>query len=121
MLDGYGGVHPFGGAPAVTATGAWPGSDVAKRIVLNDAGTQGWVLDVNGGMHGFAPVGTQPPPSPSNPLAPQTSARDAFSGAGGTGFFISGQGIVGRFGTPACFAYPSWPGWDIARAFAPAL
>ena len=58
---------------------------------------------------------------PANPLAPQPPARDAFSGTGGTGFFLTGQGSVGRFGTPACVAFPSWPGWDIARAFAPAL
>ena len=83
VLDGYGGVHPFGGAPAVTATGAWPGVDIARRIVLDDSGTRGWVLDGNGGMHRFAPVGTQLPPSPSNPLAPETSVRGAFSGAGG--------------------------------------
>ena len=121
VLDGYGGVHSFGGAPAVNTTGAWPGADVAKRIVLDESGTRGWVLDVNGGMHRFAPVGTELPASPPNPLAPQSPARDAFSGAGGTGFFLTGQGTVGRFGTPACVAFPSWPGWDIARAFAPVL
>jgi thermitase len=120
VLDGYGGVHPFGGAPAVTTTGAWPGADVARRVVLDQTGTRGWVLDINGGMHRFAPVGTALPESPPNPLAPQVPARDAFAGAG-AGFFLTGQGSVGRFGAPACVAFPSWPGWDIARAFAPAL
>jgi thermitase len=121
VLDGFGGVHPFGGAPAVTTTGAWPGADVARRIVLDDTGTRGWVLDINGGMHRFAPTGAGLPASLPNPLAPQSPARDAFVGAGGAGFFITGPGSVGRFGTPACVAFPSWPGWDIARAFAPAL
>jgi thermitase len=121
VLDGYGGLHPFGAAPAVTTTGAWPGADVARRIVLDETGTRGWVLDINGGMHRFAPVGTELPASPANPLAPQSPARDAFVGTGSTGFFLTGAGSMGRFGAPACVAFPAWPGWDIARAFAPAL
>jgi thermitase len=121
VLDGWGGLHPFGGAPAVTTTGAWPGSDVARRIVLDASGDKGWVLDVNGGMHRFARVGTSLPAVLSNPLAPQVPARDAFVGSGGTGFFVTGQRSVGVFGTPACVAFPGWPGWDIGRAFAPAL
>jgi hypothetical protein len=80
------------------------------------------VLDVNGGMHKFAPAGTTPPTAPSNPLAPQLPARDAFvSPDNAAGFFITGQGTVAAFGNPACKALPTWPGWDIARAFAPAL
>jgi hypothetical protein len=121
VLDGWGGLHPFGGAPGVTTTGAWPGADVARRIVLDDTGNRGWVLDINGGMHRFAPVGTGLPAVLSNPLAPQVPARDAFVGSGGTGFFVTGQRAVGVFGTPACVAFPGWPGWDIGRAFAPAL
>ncbi|HLY50896.1 MAG TPA: DUF1906 domain-containing protein, partial [Solirubrobacteraceae bacterium] len=29
-LDGFGGVHPFGGAPAVRASASWPGWDIAR-------------------------------------------------------------------------------------------
>jgi len=32
VLDGYGGVHPVGGAPAVSPTPYWPGQDVARGI-----------------------------------------------------------------------------------------
>jgi hypothetical protein len=30
-LDGWGGLHPFGGAPAV-GSAYWPGRDIAKSI-----------------------------------------------------------------------------------------
>lgn len=121
VLDGYGGVHPFGGAPSVNITKSWSGSDVARRIVLDSTGTRGWVLHISGTMHPFAPVGSPLPSTPPNPLAPQLPVRDGFVDAAGGGFFLTGQGSVGTFGTPACVAYPSWPGWDIARAYAPAL
>jgi hypothetical protein len=32
VLDGYGGVHPVGGAPVASPTPYWPGQDVARGI-----------------------------------------------------------------------------------------
>jgi len=32
-LDGYGGVHPFGGAPALTGYDYWAGNDVAHNLL----------------------------------------------------------------------------------------
>jgi hypothetical protein len=121
VLDGYGGVHPFGGAPAVTTTKYWGGSDVAKRIVLDSTGTRGWVLHVSGVMYPFAPAGTAMPSTPPNPLAPQLPVRDGYADGAGGGFFITGLGSVGTFGSPSCRPFPMWPGWDIARAYAAAL
>ena len=31
MLDGFGGPHPFGGAPALNNYAYWPGQDIAKN------------------------------------------------------------------------------------------
>jgi hypothetical protein len=31
-LDGYGGTHPFGGAPNIVNQPYWPGRDIAKSI-----------------------------------------------------------------------------------------
>lgn len=51
-LDRWGGVHPFGGAPAVKGTGYWPGKDVARKVVIaNWATGAGYVLDLDGAMH----------------------------------------------------------------------
>ena len=58
VLDGWGGIHPFGGAPVRTGTVYWPGWDIARGMVLRADGVSGWVLDGFGATHPFggAPV-----------------------------------------------------------------
>ena len=56
VLDGFGGVHPWGGAPVVQQPGYWPGWDIARGISAAGGGG-GWVLDGFGGLHEF---GTAP-------------------------------------------------------------
>jgi hypothetical protein len=53
VLDGWGGIHAFGGAPPENV-GGWPGWDIAKSLVLwsGDNGG-GWVLDGFGGMNAY--------------------------------------------------------------------
>ena len=31
-LDGYGGIHPFGGAPVLSNYAYWPGQDIARNL-----------------------------------------------------------------------------------------
>jgi hypothetical protein len=57
-LDGWGGVHPFGAAAAVTNQGAyWPNWDIARAVRFTNnsspAAPKGWVLDGWGGAHAF--------------------------------------------------------------------
>ncbi len=56
-LDGYGGVHPFGTAGAVSGESIWPNWDVARSVQLSPQSTaaqpQGWTLDGFGGVHPF--------------------------------------------------------------------
>jgi hypothetical protein len=35
VLDGYGGIHPFGGALTISAGGYWPFRDVAKQLIAH--------------------------------------------------------------------------------------
>jgi hypothetical protein len=58
VLDGYGGVHPWGNAPQTYGFPYWSGWDIARAIVTYDNGTGGYVLDGFGGVHSFggAPV-----------------------------------------------------------------
>ena len=102
VLDGFGGLHPFGGAPAIpggyqydatdpnarSAPGAyWHGWDIARGVVLRADGVSGYVLDGFGGTH---PFGGAPPLNGGTQYnSNDTQARSA-------------QG-----------AY--WQGWDIAR------
>ena len=54
VLDRWGGIHPFGGAPVVHSTGYWAGKDVARKVVIADWATgKGYVLDLDGAMHPF--------------------------------------------------------------------
>jgi hypothetical protein len=52
-LDGFGGIHPFGSAPAISPSGYWPGWDIARAITNAWTGTTGgvFVLDGFGGVH----------------------------------------------------------------------
>ena len=52
-LDAYGGIHPFGGAPARSTDAYWPGWDIARGIALRADGTSGYTLDGFGGIHPF--------------------------------------------------------------------
>lgn len=55
-LDGWGGVHPWGGAPVVYPPGYWPGWNICRDLdlVLTAAGAvAGYKLDGLGGLHGW--------------------------------------------------------------------
>lgn len=53
-LDRWGGVHPFGGAPAVRGGPYWEGKDVARKVIIANWVTgEGYVLDLDGAMHSF--------------------------------------------------------------------
>jgi hypothetical protein len=53
VLDAFGGIHPYGGAPNVFSTGYWFGWNVARGISLIPGTAQGFVVDAFGGLHGF--------------------------------------------------------------------
>ena len=122
-LDGFGGVHQFGGAPVARTTMYWQGSDIARRMTLLSDGTGGYVLDGYGALHPFA-VGSNPrPPAISSTIWPGWNiARDLALAPGSTaagigGATLDGYGGLHAFGNAGAaggFAY--WSGWDIARS-----
>ena len=122
-MDGFGGLHPFGGAPAPHFSAYWPNWDIAKRMVLLGDGTGGYVMDGFGGLHPFA-VGSNPmPPAITNfgywpnwNIARDIALLPGSTAANVSGMTIDGWGGVHPFGNASAvsgFAY--WPGWDIAR------
>jgi len=123
VLDGYGGLHPFGGI-SVDTSGApyWGGWDIARASVLNPAGTGGWTLDGYGGIHAFGGA----PPLVGSPYWPGWDIARALvvvpPSTGGTaseGYELDGYGGVHVFGgAPSLVGSPYWPGWDIARGLA---
>lgn len=54
VLDGWGGLHAFGGAVINTSSAPyWRGWDIARAIAVRDDGAGGWTLDGWGGIHAW--------------------------------------------------------------------
>jgi len=122
-MDGFGGLHPFGGAPVPHFSAYWPNWDIARRMVLLSDSTGGYVMDGFGGLHPFA-VGSNPmPPAITNfgywpnwNIARDVALLPGSTAANVSGMTIDGWGGVHPFGNASAvsgFAY--WRGWDIAR------
>ena len=124
-LDGNGGIHAFGGAPAVTGGPSWPGWDIARDLVILPDSTitsvRGYVLDGWGGMHPFGGA----PPISFGPYWGWDIARDvellSDSDVNGvSGYVLDGWGGLHRIQggdhavPPVISDGPYW-GWDIAR------
>jgi hypothetical protein len=129
-LDGYGGIHPFGGAPAI-APGAsyWKGFDIARRIVLLADGSGGYVLDGWGGIHPFATGSNTMPATPTVysywngfNIARDLQLMPGSTGVSASGFTLDGYGGLHPWKTTSA-TLPSVPaerpywGFDIGRAF----
>jgi hypothetical protein len=80
-VDGFGGLHPFGGAPLLPATAYWSGWDIARGVIAwSGGGTGGWVLDGWGGLH---PFGAAPVEAPSA-YWPRWDIANGVAGPGAT-------------------------------------
>src|SRR5258708_29927183 len=86
ILDGYGGLHPYGRPLLVNAPAYWSGWDIARAFAFLPDGSGGYVLDGYGGLHAFS--------------------VDRF---GQRGFAVA-NGLP-----PPTQGGPHWSGWDIAR------
>jgi len=127
VLDGYGGLHPYGVAGLSETSGGsghyW-GVDVARDFAFLPDGTGGFVLDAYGGLHPFRVNGA------TGTLTAQGNsywqnwdiARRVvvFPDASG-GYVMDAYGGMHPFGIngPApvsnVVATSYWPGWQIAR------
>ena len=118
VLDGWGGIHAFGGASISTAGAPyWSGWDIARSLRLQPGGAGGWVLDGYGGIHAFG--GASPIATPAY-WSGWDIARDLVVLADGrSGYLLDGYGGLHPFGAALALAgVPYWSGWDIARGLA---
>ncbi len=127
-LDGWGGIHQFGGAPVARTTAYWQGFDIARRMVLLTDGSGGYVMDGYGGLHAFAVGGNPMPPAVTNYAywPGWNIARDVVLLPGSTAANVAGATLdgygglhpfgnaSGAGGSVSGVAY--WSGWDIARS-----
>lgn len=117
VLDGFGGLHPFGGAPPAARTAYWDGWDIARAVVTRADGSSGYVADGWGGVH---PFGGAPPAARSAYWPGWDIVRGlTLRPDGRSGYVLDGWGGLHPFGgAPPVTAGSYWPGWDIARGVA---
>jgi len=61
VLDGYGGLHPYGAPISIQTSAYWSGWDIARDFAFLPDGTGGFVLDGYGGLHAFRVNGATAP------------------------------------------------------------
>lgn len=132
VLDGWGALHPFGGAPPIEAGPYWSGWDIARDFEIDPRGffgcAEGYILDGWGAKHPwFAGSGSGcelPDPITDGPYWPGWDiARDLEMDDGffeldwGSGYVLDGWGAVHDFGADsASVSNPGYsPGQDIWR------
>lgn len=127
-VDGYGHLHPFGGAPPVTsAPPTWPNWDIARAVAIAPGSTKtsvtGYVLDGFGGIHPFGAGGAHAPPAVDrySYWSGWDIARAVVLSTPTSGYVLDGWGGIHPFASageklPTAIAVgPYWKNWDIAR------
>ena len=129
VLDGWGGLHPYGSLGAVQTSGSaghyWAGWDIARDFAFLPDGSGGFVLDGYGGLHPFRVNGnTAPLQAQGFTYWGWDIARKVVIFADGTGgYVLDGYGGLHPFGIngPAPVSGASlagggyWAGWDIVH------
>jgi len=117
VMDGYGGLHPFGAAPALSGP-YWGGWDIARGfdVALNGSNQVigGWVLDAYGGLHA---VGS--PPALSDPATYYGGhpVWQKFHYTAQGGYAVAHWGLVSENAgvSPNWSGYSDWGSWDATR------
>jgi len=122
VVDGWGGLHAFGSAPAVATPFYWAGWDIMRSVALapwaSAANPAGWILDGYGGVHAFggAPAITGFSYWPGWDIARQLTIDPDSTSSRVAGYTMDAYGGLHAFGGAAKVGNNStWPGWPIAR------
>jgi PQQ-like domain len=118
-LDGWGGLHADGSAPAYHPATYWPGWNIARSVALFPDGMGGYVMDGYGGLHPFgnAPAVAGYSYWPGWDIARQVVLAPWSDSAHPAGWTLDGWGGLHPFGgAPSVAGYSYWQGWDIARS-----
>lgn len=118
VMDGYGGIHGFGGNLKPAIPGAyWPGWDIARGAARGPIEGSGYKLDGWGGVH---PFGGAPPMQTTGYWSGWDIARAIATDTSGLkGYVLDGWGGLHPLGgAPSVTTTAYWSGWDIARGIA---
>ncbi len=119
VVDGWGGIHAFGGAPlyALGAGDYFTGWDIARGIAAIPAG--GFVVDGFGGLHKFGTV-IKPSPNfywPGWDIA-NGVVQNPCDATGNSGYVLEHFGGVHAFGGAPPVQVSGYWNWNIARSIA---
>jgi uncharacterized protein YvpB len=116
VMDGWGGLHPWGGAPALGGTPYTPYSDVARGLEIhygaNGVPDGGWEMDRNGKLTAFGAAPTLTLTGvPASPVMLQLHATP------NGGYAVAKWGPITSYGSlsPYWGGYGDWGSWDILR------
>lgn len=118
VLDGWGGLHPVGAAPALSTSASWPNMDIAYSLGLFADGTGGYVLDGWGKLH---EVGSAPAVDSGVYWPHWIGAREVVlapwaSNSSPAGYVLDADGGIHPFGgAPDVHGFATWPAQGIAR------
>jgi hypothetical protein len=116
VLDGWGGVHPFGNLTLNAANAPyWKGWDIARSVSVLPDGSGGWTLDGWGGIHNW---GAAPAIQTASYWPGWDIARSIYVMPDKqSGYILDGWGGLHPFGPKAVALSGSlyWSGWDVAR------
>lgn len=117
VLDGYGTLHPFGGAPTPPRSANRWNVLVARKLQMDWASMKAYTLDYSGGIHPDYNAGPVAAGAPY--WAGQDIARDFVitNWTNGGGYTLDWWGGVHQYGSgvPAAFGGPYRPGGNVAR------
>lgn len=121
VLDGYGGIHAYNGAPPASGPGWWPNWDIARGIVVRPDGQSGYKLDGWGAIFPFGVnPGAVPPPNPTGYFIGRDVARgivlDPADANGSSGYVVDFHGGIHPFGgAPPVYGIGWFPASDHVR------
>lgn len=130
-VDGFGGVHAIGAAPAIadSSHAYWQGWDIVRGLAVCPDKASGYTLDGWGGIHSFGGAPTVADAShaywPFSDIA-RSIALVSCTRTGAAGYVLDGFGGVHEWNTgdaprPAVVpdsSHAYWQGWDIAGSLA---
>lgn len=107
VVDAYGRISSFGGAPRATASRTWVGKDLARGIIMAANNRGGYVLDASGRLHPFK-VGRYAYPRAIQARGISSGRAVAVTLRAGerSGYILENTGRLLRFGGAPSVANP---------------
>jgi hypothetical protein len=125
VLDGFGGLHSYGGPLTFSGGPYWPGWDIARDFAFLPSGTGGYILDAYGGLHSFSVNGKPAPPATAIDTywgGHDVARKVVIFSDGSGGYVLDVYGGVHAFGIGgarpvAATTTGYWANWNIIRDF----